>query len=112
MFGVFHRSSRSRSARRSSGEVLILNTDGSVLVDRRRGRLGWRPTLPVKPIIQIALVVTAVKLLLLADLGAGEYHQRIANLRDGPWYAWLGSYILVLDPITTNVVSDLTRWTR
>ncbi len=112
MFGVFRSVSRSRSARRSSGEVLILNTDGSVLVDRRGGRRGWRMTLPLKPLIQIAIVVTAVKLLLLADLGAGEYNQRIANLRAGPWYEWLGSYVLVLDPITTEVVSNLTRWTR
>ena len=111
MFGILRRSSSSRSARRSSGEVLILNTDGSVLVDRR-GKGTWRPILPVKPIIQIALVVTAVKLLLLADLGAGEYYQRSANLRAGAGYERVGSSILVLDPITTDLVSNLTRWTR
>lgn len=91
---------------RASGPLESFGHDGLVIA-RRRLRPRQRE-FPWGAVIQVALVVTAVKLLLYVDLGQIAYNAKVDALMQGAWYERAGAWIMVIDPVSQGVIDAVT----
>lgn len=107
--GFAHRGKRTEKPR-VTGALTSFNHDGLVLAERRRRRS--EIDLPWKAFIQVALIVTAVKLLLYIDLGPIAYNARVETLSQGAWYEQIGAWLMFIDPFSQMVLDTITGWTR
>jgi len=91
---------------RANGVVHRVGRDGLI---RSRPRL-IRPRFPVKGLFLIAGLFLAFKALLFAQLGAGNYAQKIEELRAGSVIEQAGAVVMQEEPVTVAVGGYLKQF--
>ena len=90
---------RNHDRMRRNGVVHRVGKDGLI---RSRPRL-IRPRFPLKGALLIVVLFFAFKALLFAQLGAGNYGQKVEGLRSGSIVEQAGAVLMQEDPVTVAI---------
>ncbi len=84
-----------RGYRRSS--VVVSFDDNGMAVSRVKSNRRW---LPVWHIIFFIYIAMLVRLVVMADMGAGSYNQRITELQNGNVIERVAATVMAMDPVS------------
>ncbi len=97
---------RNHERMRRNGVVRRVGKDGLI---RSRPRL-VRPAFPLKGAFLIVVIFFAFKALLFAQLGAGNYAEKVEGLRSGSVIEKAGAVLMQEDPVTVAVGGYLKQF--
>ncbi|SMX36975.1 hypothetical protein [Octadecabacter ascidiaceicola] len=97
---------RNHERMRRNGVVHRVGKDGLI---RSRPRL-VRPRVPLKGVLLIAALFIAFKSLLFAQLGAGNYAEKVEALRSGSAIERAGAVLMQEEPVTVAVGGYLKQF--
>jgi len=97
---------RNRERMRRNGVVHRVGKDGLI---RSRPRL-VRPLFPLKGALLLVVMFLAFKALLFAQLGAGNYAQKVEELRSGSAIEQAGAVLMQEEPVTVAVGGYLKQF--
>ena len=97
---------RNHERMRRNGVVHRVGKDGLI---RSRARL-VRPRFPLKGALLIAVLFFAFKALLFAQIGAGNYAQKVEGLRSGSVIEQAGAVLMQEEPVTVALGGFLKQF--
>lgn len=92
-----------KHVRLARGYDCKVGRDGLIVFKPKRRKT----TFPLKGLTLLVLAFFCFKALVMAQIGASIYAERVETLRQGPLFEQIGAFIMQADPVTTLIAQKV-----